>query len=183
MKEENGGSLSKGRYPVAVQALVRLLAEHGLAEDLPAPSEALKNSQASKRARPPSAAGKPFVVGAAVLRPPAQIQRPAPHPKNATQTTDAADADALADVASEVLVSEDGDEVQLVFHSDTRGGLRLVLQQRSDGLHGRFLMSKDVAQEGWRDQIEALLQRLKDKGVILASHSTEVVRGDGSHPR
>lgn len=137
-------------------------------EDIPAPPPA-------EEPEPPA----PFVVGAPIMRPPADIvtEPPPRAPEEVAGQTQGH----LDDMVEVVLVGkpEDGkSEIHLLFKEDVLQGLYLVLQRRSDGLFAQFTVGDDTSRRAVLGRVDELVARLRDRGMAIAGYDVAVKAPD-----
>jgi len=129
-------------------------------------------------------ARSPFLVGPSVLRAPAprarenRDERPVDAGAAAPRATPDTEA-LLGELVDMVLVSADEagsgrPEVHLQFKGDVVEGLHLRLVKGPDGLDATFIVSSAAARRAVVDHVDALVERLRDRGFAIARASLDV---------
>lgn len=155
---------AEGHYPLAEACLRRLLGGEFTIEPEKAPATEVA----------------PFAIGPSVMRPPADLSRPATPPQaNAREAaaplTNSTDA-LLEDMVDVLLVGEDSGtpEVHLSFKPEVFGGLYLRLERREEGLFAHFSVPDDHARRAVQGHIDDLLARLSAAGFSICGSSLQV---------
>jgi hypothetical protein len=150
-------------YPLAEQALQRLLGEP--VANAPRPGDD----------------GEAFTVGPDIMRPPPEVAVPSAPAGDKGEEGEEGDErsrtdELMEDMVDMMLVGDDDGQhtVHLAFKDHVFGGLYLKLERTPDGLHATFLVGDDIDRRGVEGQVDALLARLRDRGMRIAGHSVEV---------
>ena len=150
------------RYPLNTSTLARLLA--------------------ARSSSSPSATAA-FRIGPGVLRAPPRAARPAVDAEAAVIDADH-DAtpgvdDMLGELTDMLLVGADEGksghpEVHLQFKSDVFGGLHLRLVKKPEGFSAVFVVDDAATRRAVANHVDALVQRLRDKGFTIAEARLDV---------
>jgi len=147
------------RYPLNTATLSRLLAERSS----------------------PSTSTAAFRIGPGVLRAPPRAARPAVDVAVVENNDDAAPDvdDMLGELTDMLLVGADEGksghpEVHLQFKSDVFGGLHLRLVKKPAGFSAVFVVDDAATRRAVADHVDALVQRLRDKGFTIAEARLDV---------
>lgn len=160
------------RYPLAVQALARLLGDAGTG---------------TGAAEPALVAGP---IGPQILRAPPEIQRktepdrglvgPLDDDANPTRSDDL-----LGELVDMVFVSAhdgtapgEGSEVHLVFKAEVLGGLHLRLKKMTAGMQATFFVEDAAARRAVLAHVDGLVAHLQRRGFTISGH--EVLIGNGT---
>ena len=154
------------RYPLNTATLALLLAERSSSSSSTAPLS-------------PTA----FRIGPGVLRAPPKSARPAAvavAAKDDDHDDSAPDVDdMLGELTDMLLVGADEGksghpEVHLQFKSDVFGGLHLRLVKKPEGFSAVFLVDDAATRRAVADHVDALVQRLRDKGFSVIEARLDV---------
>lgn len=163
-------------YPLAEAALARLLGEGPADPAQAAPPAPLDEMPAIDPLLgvDAGAALPPFGVGPAITHRPPEVRRPPPprpepEPDEIEPLTE--------DMLDMVLIGGEDDgppTVHLMFKAGVLGGAHLLLERRPEGLYARFQVEDAHSRRTIEGQIDALLARLRDRGIRVAGHEVVV---------